>query len=105
MTVTAGHNSEVLTERRPARVDVYFDPRCPWAWITSRWILEVTTVRDINVHFRVMSLAILNADRKVSEDYRKLTDHALGPVRACIGAARDHGDKHLVHHHMGWQQP
>ncbi len=95
MTMTAGHNSEVHTERRPAHVDVYFDPRCPWAWITSRWILEVATVRDIDVHFRVMSLSVLNEDRHLKEDYRKSMDKAWGPVRVCIAAARDHGDKVL----------
>lgn len=95
MTMTADHNSEALTERRPARVDVYFDPRCPWAWITSRWILEVATVRDIDVHFRVMSLSVLNEDRQVKEDYRKSMDKAWGAVRVCIAAARDHGDKVL----------
>jgi 2-hydroxychromene-2-carboxylate isomerase len=95
MTVTAGHSTTEQGEQGPARVDVYFDPMCPWAWITSRWILETATVRDIDVHFRVMSLSVLNEDREVDERYRDLMAKGWGPVRVCIAAARDHGEKVL----------
>jgi protein-disulfide isomerase-like protein with CxxC motif len=74
------------------QVDFWFDPTCPWAWITSRWMLEVAALRPVDVHWHVMSLAVLNEGREVSEDYQRRLDKAWGPVRVLVAAQQRYGD-------------
>jgi 2-hydroxychromene-2-carboxylate isomerase len=82
-----------VTESATATADFWFDPLCPWAWIASRWMLEVEQVRDVTTRWHIMSLAYLNADRELPEEYQKVMAEAWGPVRVVTAAVAAHGDK------------
>lgn len=80
----------------PMTVDFWFDPACPWAWMTSRWMLEVQQVREVRTVFRVMCLAVLNEGRDLEPDYREAIDEAWLGARACIGVERQYGSEKLL---------
>lgn len=72
-------------------VGMWFDPRCPWAWITSRWLLAVEQVRPVEVQFHVMSLSVLNEGRDLGEGYNRMNANGWGPVRVCTAAEQRYG--------------
>jgi protein-disulfide isomerase-like protein with CxxC motif len=89
-----------MTDTKAVKADFWFDPLCPWAWITSRWMLEVEKVRPVETSWRIMSLAYLNLKQHdgegLSEQYLERMNKAWGPVRICAAAAAEKGDDILL---------
>ncbi|MGW7059937.1 mycothiol-dependent nitroreductase Rv2466c family protein [Streptomyces sp. NPDC054904] len=73
-------------------VVLHFDATCPFAWVTSRWLLEVERLQPIDLRFRVMSLSVLNEHRELEPWYREFNDRARGPARVCAAAEALHGN-------------
>lgn len=77
------------TQMRTA-AEMWFDPTCPWAWMTSRWLMEAAQVRELDITWSVMSLSVLNEGRDLPEDYAAGLKRAWEPVRVVIAAAEQH---------------
>jgi len=87
-TTTEDHRTATTTT-----VDFWFDPSCPWAWMTSRWVDEVSRHRDLDVTWHVMSLAVLNEDKDVDDAHRAFFPRALKYTRLVTAAKERHGQQ------------
>ena len=78
-------------------LDFFFDPVCPWAWITSRWVTEVAEQTDYQIEWRFISLKIINEDRDYGTDFPTYypTVHGLGfsLLRICAAARKSGGNQ------------
>ncbi len=84
-----------MTDVEKTAVEFWFDPSCPWAWMTSRWVDEVAQNRDLDVTWKIMSLAVLNENNDVSESYRSFFPRALRYTRLVTAVTELHGQEYV----------
>ena len=72
-------------------VGFWFDPACPWAWLTSRWLLEVQRVRPVDISWHLMSLAVLHEGQDLPPERAELLQLTWAPLRVLAAAMESHG--------------
>lgn len=87
----------------PARtVELFVDPTCPFAWMTSRWALHAAEVREIRPQFSIMSLAVLNEGRDLDPGYLEAMTKAWGPARLGLAIIQQHGNDAFSSWYTAW---
>ena len=80
-----------------ADLDFFFDPVCPWAWITSRWVSEVQQLRAYNVQWKFISLKFLNEDKmdysQMPEGYKDVHAAGTNGLRVAARARAEQGNE------------
>ena len=73
-------------------VEFYWDMVCPWCWITSRWMEDVSRQKNIHINWKFFSLKKINEGRDIPERFR--TSHAIGlrALRVAAAVRQDYGN-------------
>lgn len=80
------------TEQRVESIEFWFDPVCPWAWMTSRWMTEVSETLGHEVTWRPFSLAILNENND-DDAHHEAHQRSFSLGQALAATQRDHGNE------------
>ena len=78
-------------DREVSAVDFWFDPACPWTWVTSRWLVVAAEERDFTITWRPYSLKIKNGDG-VPEQYRENVEQSHRALRVIARLAAEVGN-------------
>src|SRR5690625_5755109 len=89
MAASSPSRGDFMSERT---VELFVDPACPFAWMTSRWLGHATEVREFTPRFSVMSLAVLNEGRDLDPGYRRSIDDSWGAARLAIAIDEAEGN-------------
>src|SRR5699024_11884760 len=83
-------------------VELFVDPACPFAWMTSRWLGHATEVREFIPRFSVMSLAVLNEGRDLDPGYLRSIDDSWGAARLAIAIDEAVGNAACARWYTAW---